>query len=319
MSIAHAVGEDDVGPGGPGGAGRATPPFAALRAFDALGRAGSLRGAARDLGIDHAAVSRHVRSLETWLGVLLVDRQQSGGRLTADGERYHRRVSAALQELTTATAEVMSPDAHAPLKIWCTSGFASHWLAPRLGRFREENPDFDIEVQPTEAKPNFAAGEADADIRYMVGRRTPEKFFTGVRCVELARPEILAVASPDFVAAHGPIKTPEDFLRLPLLHKKNDEQWRGWLEAQGTGRIRLLPGLRLWYSSMTLEAARCGQGVALCNAALLRDDLASGRLVQIEMGEAVTSGAYFLTTRADRWRSPAIIRLRRWLQDALKA
>lgn len=299
------------------GAARSTPPFAALRAFDALGRTGSLRRAARDLGIDHAAVSRHVRSLETWVGVLLVDRLQSGGRLTADGERYHRRVSAALNELSTATAELMTPDDVAPLKIWCVSGFASHWLAPRLGEFRTENPDFDIEVQPTEALPNFAAGEADADIRYMVGSRTPEKLFSGVRCVELSRPIIAAVASPDFLAAHPKVTTPADFLSLPLLHKKDDEQWRGWLGAQGVPRLRHLPGLRLWYSSMTLEAARAGQGVALSNASLLRDDLEQGRLVEIKVGEPVTSGAYFFTTRADRWHATPLVRLRRWLQQAL--
>lgn len=300
-------------------AAKTTPPFAALRAFDALGRTGSLRRAARDLGIDHAAVSRHVRSLEIWVGVLLVDRLQSGGRLTVDGERYHRRVSAALQELSTATAELMSPDHAAPLKIWCVSGFASHWLAPRLGKFRGENPGFDIEVQPTEALPNFASGEADADIRYMVGRRTPERLFSGVQCVELSRPEIIAVASPAFLAAHAPIVTPADFLRLPLLHKKDDEQWRAWLEAQGLPRMRHLPGLRLWYSSMTLEAARAGQGVALSNASLLRDDLESGRLEPIRVGEPVTTGAYFFTTRADRWRAPPVAKFRRWLLEAMAA
>jgi len=299
-------------------ASRTTPPFAALRAFDAFGRTGSMRRAARDLGIDHSAVSRHVRALETWVGVQLVERGQAGGRLTQHGERYHRRVSAALHEIHAATANIMEPDVGGPLRIWCASGFAAHWLAPRLGEFRQES-GLDLEVQPTEVIPNFATGEADADIRFLLGRRRPERMASGVKSVELSRPDVIPVASPDFVARNGPICRPADVLRLPLLHKKTDEQWRAWLVDQGLPPVSRLPGLRLWLSTMTLEAARSGQGVALSNAALLHDDLATGRLVPLDIGRPITSGAYFFTTRSDRWQSPPIARLRRWLQQAMTA
>ena len=141
--------------------------------------------------------------------------------------------------------------------------------------------------------------------------------FSGVKSVELARPDVIAVASPELLAASCPILEPTDLLGLPLLHKKDDTQWRAWLADQGLPRMHHLPGLRLWYTTMTLEAARSGQGVALSNAALLRDDLAAGRLVQIDVGRPITSGAYFFTTRTDRWLSPPLVRLRRWLQQAL--
>lgn len=296
---------------------RATPPFAALRAFDAFARAGSLRRAAKDLGIDHAAVSRHLRALETWVGVLLIDRRHSGGRLTEQGERYHRRVSAALNEIHAATTEIMEPDGGAPLKICCSSGFAAHWLAPRLGRFREENRGFDVEVQPTELAANLASGEADADIRYLTGRRTPDWKEPALRSVELSRPVIVPIASPDFLAACGPIREAADLLGLPLLHKKGDDQWRFWLEAQGLPRVRRLPGLRLWNTTLTLEAARSGQGIALCNVSLLGDDFSAGRLMQVIAGTPVATGAYFFTARTDRWQTPNVQRLRRWLQDNL--
>jgi DNA-binding transcriptional LysR family regulator len=44
------------------------PPFAALRAFDAIGRRGGIRRAAEELGISHAIVSRHLAALETFWG-----------------------------------------------------------------------------------------------------------------------------------------------------------------------------------------------------------------------------------------------------------
>jgi len=47
---------------------RGIPPFASLKAFESVGRAGGVRKAALELGIDHAVVSRHLRALEAWLG-----------------------------------------------------------------------------------------------------------------------------------------------------------------------------------------------------------------------------------------------------------
>ncbi|RYY09097.1 MAG: LysR family transcriptional regulator, partial [Alphaproteobacteria bacterium] len=65
------------------------PSLTALRAFEAIGSTGGLRRAARYLRVDHAVVSRHLRSLEVAVGVALVDRNQAGGRLTPAGQHYH--------------------------------------------------------------------------------------------------------------------------------------------------------------------------------------------------------------------------------------
>jgi DNA-binding transcriptional LysR family regulator len=295
---------------------RVTPPFAALRAFDAVGKLGGLRRAALHLGVDHAVISRHLRALESFVGVALVDRLQSGGRLTVEGERYHARVSAAFAEINAATAELMQADGNVKLRIWCIHGIASLWLAPHMGEFCEDNPDIEIEVQPSDAAPNFANHEADADIRYIAGLAAPIDLAPGLQCTELARPEVIAVASPRFLASHPPILEMSDFLNVPMLHKKDDDHWRHWLEAKGMSNIGPLAGLRLWQNDITVQAARNGQGVALGNAFLLGDDLETGRLVKIDVGPPVTLGAYFFTTRADRWNSPALARLRRWLQRA---
>ena len=63
------------------------PPFAALRAFEAVGRLGGIRRAAEDLGTSHSIVSRHLQALEALTGAPLVDRK--AGRLTEAGARYH--------------------------------------------------------------------------------------------------------------------------------------------------------------------------------------------------------------------------------------
>jgi DNA-binding transcriptional LysR family regulator len=297
---------------------RLMPPFAALRAFEAVGRTGGLRRAALDLSVDHAVISRHIRALEAWVGFQLVERTQTGGRLTEAGHTYHARISAAFAEIVAATNALMRPSDAVSLKIWCIHGFASHWMAHRLGEFTANHPMLDIEVQATDVTPNIPAREADADIRYLYGTARPEERATGVRSIEIARPIVVAVASPAFVEAHGPISIGPELLNLPLLHKKNGDQWHDWLIAQGIEPPASLPGLRLWHNHITIEAAQNGQGIALANLLLVKDHLRSGRLVRLDQTD-VSIGAYFFTVRSDRWQEPSLAALRKWLVAAVNA
>jgi LysR family glycine cleavage system transcriptional activator len=58
------------------------PPLNALRAFEVAARHNSFTGAATELRVSHAAISRHVRSLEARLGVTLFRRAKRGVELT---------------------------------------------------------------------------------------------------------------------------------------------------------------------------------------------------------------------------------------------
>lgn len=92
----------------PGSARSPAPPYATLRAFEAVGRLGGIRRAALALGLDHAVVSRHLRALEEWAGVPLINRQRQPRILTEAGARYHERITRALEEIAQASAELIS-------------------------------------------------------------------------------------------------------------------------------------------------------------------------------------------------------------------
>src|SRR5262245_56344328 len=62
-------------------------PLNALRAFAAIHSCGGVRAAARELGIAHSSVSRHLAELEGWLGVeLTTGAARPGAMFTAQGE-----------------------------------------------------------------------------------------------------------------------------------------------------------------------------------------------------------------------------------------
>lgn len=300
---------------------KSLPPFATLRAFEAVGRLSGIRRAAQALNLDHAVVSRHLRSLEEWAGVQLIHRRHGNATLTIEGAKYHARVTAALAEIADATTELVCQRETNRLNIWCVPGLASQWLTSRLREFQTSNPGVDLELHPTDGSPDFNRYEADVDIRYISGNDPISSATTcgGVRRFEIARPPVLAVASPECIAGMRPIRTPADLLQAPLLHEESHRQWQAWFALHGVEAPATLQGPRLWHAHLTIEAARRGQGVALANPFLLADDLAKGRLVSLvnRKEQDDTLGAYVFAARADRWQSAAIVRFRRWLKHSI--
>jgi len=296
---------------------RTVPSLAMLRAFEAFGRAGGIRKAAQILEVDHAVVSRHLSALEAFVGTALIDRTAGMRGLTSDGADYHRRISAALHEISNST--LMLRKRHdQQLLIWCSPGFAYHWLSPRLSALGDQQADLTFELRPMDYGPDFAINEADGDIRYF---RPPADVAvpTGCRWIEVARPNVFPVASPGVAESiAGRLREARDLLSMRLLHEESDSEWRLWFESQG---ISLPPstiaGPRLWHAHVMLDAAKSGQGIALANDFLARNDLLSGQLVALKPTDIAFHpaliGSYKFTARLDRWHGGSLARLRNWL------
>ena len=299
---------------------KAFPPFAALRAFEAVGRLGGVRHAAAWLNLDHTVVSRHIRFLEEWLGVSLFHRL--GGRLvfTDVGERYHARISAGMIELASATAQVLHKDDERYLRLWCVPGFAAQWLSGQLASFEQQWPDLTIEMRPTDDTANLVMHEADIDIRFYGDSYLPNPGGKGLRCVELARPPFLMVANPDLATELSTMQHISELTNGPLLHEEHHEQWRSWFRLNGVDVPERLPGPLLWHAHLTIAAARIGRGVAIASTYLVEKDLSNGTLVELQLpgSKQAVIGGYFFVAREDRWNSKGIVKLRRFLQAQVK-
>lgn len=185
VTIPQAAGRGQVGRAG------ALPPFAALRAFDAVGRLGGMRRAAATLCVDHTVISRHVRALEKWMGVVLVERSGGAARLTESGRRYHARIAPAIAELIAATDDQRRLGPVDRLRIWSVPGFGFLWLAPQLAKFRAAHPQCQLEFHPTDDAADFNHDSADVDIRYQLDE-TPQVSLRYVRSLEISRPPTAA-------------------------------------------------------------------------------------------------------------------------------
>ena len=296
------------------------PPFAALRAFDAVGRLGGMRRAAAALLVDHTVISRHIRTLEQWMGVTLIERSDGKARLTESGRRYHARVAPAIAELTAATEDLRRVGPVDRIRIWTVPGFGFQWLAPQLAAFRAAYPQCQLEFRPTDDPADFSRDAADVDIRYRLDDEPPRPLPKYMRQVEFCRPPVIAVASPQLAAKLPKITSPADLLNVPLIHEGDDVQWRAWFRMHGVDAPTPLPGPRMWHAHIMIEAARNGEGVVPANSFLVRDDLVSGRLVllgpKVTPGFPKVVGGYYLSARERDWNFGAVRRFRHWLLKA---
>ncbi|WP_112662954.1 LysR substrate-binding domain-containing protein [Microvirga flavescens] len=288
------------------------PPLIALRAFDAVGRAGSLRAASEELAVSHTVISRHIHNLEARLGLTLFRPQGRGLVLTEEGARYHAQIRQAFDQIARATAELKRGQRRS-LEIWCIPGLATLRLMPRLSDLETVLPECEIILRPTLTRPQLLRGEADVEIAYL----EDDHIADGLRAEILARPRVFPVASPAFLARHHiDSSNVEEALRLPLVHEESTSQWHVWLRRAGLRDVPNLHGPHLWHAHLTIEAARLGQGVAIANEVLVADDLAAGRLVEIGATD-IELGAYYVIASKARWDDPDVVKLRGWFKEVM--
>lgn len=101
--------------------------------FIAIAEAGSIRAAARQLGISQPALTRSLQALEKSLGVQLMQRGVRGVSLTHEGTTFAARARVAQTELTKAAEELRrgADDEGSPLTIGL-SPVGSSLLLPEL-------------------------------------------------------------------------------------------------------------------------------------------------------------------------------------------
>lgn len=286
---------------------RRLPPLNAVRAFEAAARHLSFTKAAEELHVTQAAISHQVKSLETYLGLKLFRRLNRALVLTDEGQSYLPPVRRIFDQLYEATNRLSGHDAHGKLTISVLPSFAARWLVPRLGRFIAAHPEIDVRVAPSADLVNFAREDVDVGIRYGRGR------YPGLRVDRLMTEDIFPVCSPALLRGPTPLKKPKDLKTHILLHDDDHGDWRTWLLAANAEAVDPTRGPVFTDSSMLIQAAVAGHGVALARGALVADDLGSGHLVRPFELSLPVEFAYYLVCPESIAGRPKVVAFREWL------
>jgi len=258
---------------------------------------GSFSAAAKAHDLDPSVVSRGISGLERKLGFRLFERSTRRIALTEAGRHYHDRIAPLLSELGTAAdaARDLVERPKGRLHISASTAFGQMVLVPMLAGFRATYPDVRVYLDLTDRLVDLIDEEVDVAIR-MASQAPPDTIVS-----RLMHTRYHVVASPDYLA-HNPLNSPEelehhDCLRFPLPGFR--ELWTfsgatGRIEVPVSGSVEIAGALAL------RTAALAGMGPTLLADWMLRDELASGRLVDPfpELDASATScntGPYILT------------------------
>lgn len=288
-------------------------PLNALRVFALACAHGGVRSAARELGIAHSSVSRHLAELEKWLGVPLSREKGSGRRgwtPTPQGEALGKAVLAGLREVEAATHAIREARSPFAVTISAAPSFAARWLLPRLPGLECAHPRIELSVLINQRTEDLRAGGIDLAVRMGAGP------WPDLHCEALMGDALYPVMSPDAWDKAGRPSRPQALSSMRLLHDRDPHAgWDRWRERFGPPSLNLQRGPRFASSELLLRAAAQGQGVALARHRLAADDVAAGLLVRpFGEREVRIEDAYWIV-RPDRAPRDAVVTTIAWLKD----
>ena len=298
---------------------RRLPPLNALRAFEAAARHMNFSRAADELSVTPGAVSQQIQNLEEFIGAPLFKRTSKGLLLTDGAQIALPMLREAFDRLAEAASQLTAATDGRRVTVSAAPSFAAKWLVPRLGRFEALHPEMDVWLSAGMELVDFADGEVDIAIRYGSGR------YPGLEVARLMGERVMPVAAPSLLA-EKPLAEPADLIRHTLLHDGSPDadescpDWAMWLAARGLRDIDGTRGPRFNQSSLVVEAAVSGRGVALAKGTLAQADLDAGRLVAPLSASTTTLDlAYYLVHPKTKARLKQVRAFTAWLKAEAEA
>ncbi|MFH7586200.1 transcriptional regulator GcvA [Oceanimonas smirnovii] len=286
---------------------RRLPPLNALKAFEAAARNLSFTRAAEELFVTQAAISHQIKALEEFLGIKLFRRRNRSLLLTEEGQSYFLEIKDIFTGISDATERLLARSAKGALTVSLQPSFAIQWLVPKLVRFSEAHPDIDVRIKAVDLDEGSLTDDVDVAIYYGKGH------WPGLRADKLHAEYLIPVCSPMLLMGTRPLKTPEDLTRHTLLHDTSRRDWKAWFKQLDIPAANVNQGPIFSHSSMVIQAAIHGQGVALGHSVLTQPEIDAGRLVCPFEQVLMSKNAYYLVSHEAQANLGKIAAFRDWM------
>lgn len=289
---------------------RKLPPFAAVRAFEAAARLGSIKAASEELCLTASAVSHQIRALEEYLDTSVFRRSGNRVELTITGRAYAGKLTTLLDTFEESTRSVKEA-ARTPFRVHCTPGFAARWLVPRLDRLAFGDR-VRISVSNGAPSTDFGTNSADVVIQWA---DAPVSAVVTEPLMQSAR---FPVVSPSLIQSNG-LHEPGDLCRMTLMHDETMDAWGEWFKAAGIDPPAFPRGPTFPNCELATTAAERGQGVALAYDAVVRSTLESGALVRLFDAVTMPFVIYSVSYPSSRKHDPMVREFSDWIHSEAKA
>src|SRR5262249_16413680 len=148
--------------------------------------------AASELSITQPAVSHGIKQLEATLGHPLFVREHRTLSLTTQGVRLYSAVASGFGTISETLAQISGSVHRAKIVAGVATVLAVEWLAPRLGKLRQDLPNLQIEIRCLDRDPDLPSSNIDVHIRLGDGH------WPGCTSTRLWPELIVPLCSPEF-------------------------------------------------------------------------------------------------------------------------
>lgn len=251
-----------------------------LQVFVEVVRKGSFTGAADELGMSAAFVSKRIGILEATLGVRLFERTTRRVVVTDEGEQVYGRAQLILAQLEDMLNEVSErrQEPGGRLRICSSFGFGRNVVAPVIARLAAAHPKLQIRFEVFDRLVDTVAEGFDLDVR--IGDAIPPQLVAR----KLMDNHRILCAAPGYIARHGMPKTLKELSSHQCLAiKERDHPLGSWrLHGKaGEETVRVSGALSTNHGEIALRWAVEGAGIVLRSLWDARSYLEDGRLVQV--------------------------------------
>lgn len=253
-------------------------------AFAQTARHGGFAAAAREQGVAPSTLAKAVGRLEAALGVKLFHRTTRQVTLTPDGERLFQRCQRVLDEVESLQAEASGSRAMPTgvLRIDLPVFYGKRFVMPLLAQVMKRYPAMHLDIRMTDLQVDLVREGVDLAVRIgplrdstLVARRVDQQ-------------GLVLCASAAYLSGRGVPRRVEDLaahdavvFRLPSTGRDRPWQFR----QRGVAREFVpQPNVRVNETEGLLAALKLGLGVCQLPDMLVRDELASGELVELLPG-----------------------------------
>lgn len=266
--------------------------------------AGSFSAAGEALQMSSQLVGKHVQMLERHLGVRLINRTTRRQHLTEAGQAFYERVKIILAEVQAAEglAAVNSGTPRGRLRINAPVTFGVHALSKRLPEYLALYPDVSVDMSLSNRFVDLI--DEGFDVVFRVGDLSD----SGLVARALAPYRLRLCAAPSYLAAHPPITHPADLAQHECLGFSHTDLRTRWTFEGPQGQIAVPVSGRLMVDSgeALLTLALAGMGLLLQPCELVRDDLATGRLVAVLTDFPIPTRPFHVMYAPDRRMTPKL-------------
>lgn len=252
--------------------------LAAMKVFVETVERGSLTAAAEALDMSRAMASRHLESLEQWLGARLLHRTTRRIGLTDAGEQALPRCREMLElaEDVHALSGQSGREAAGKLRLTTSPSFAEAHLTAALVEFQAQYPNVQVELFVVERAVNLAEERVDLAVRIS------NRIDAGLVARRLATCRSVLCASPSYLQHHGVPARPEDLKSHRCITHSAGVLSEYKLRRDGrTTTVAVHGSLTSNETAVVRAAALAGAGIAMLPTYYVGDDLANGKLVRV--------------------------------------